>query len=305
MERILAMWYHADVVYKGRAVGEQLPDGYVIKSVLKPTSSVGASQQCYYAVKGDTGILACSGSNDKYDWVSNFLIVRASWPELGRGTDASFHYGTLDMFKTSVKPWLDTLKLASKLIITGHSAGGMTAQAVALYLHYAKRRSSGLELYVFGAPFIGDPAAAKLMEDTRIPAVTVAVDGDSVPTANRPFTISGYAPWGAASASATQRSIVIFGATASSRIGYRYAQPSYALPTPTSFALHLAYGTVLANIIAASKAQRCTYNLWSSKFDKFGQCVGTALCMNSVVASAVPERCGSVGYCNPSNSCYK
>jgi hypothetical protein len=232
----------------------------------------------------------------------NSIAVRGSWPELGRGTAATFHAGTLIMFDTSVRPWLDSLSLAPKLYITGHSMGGMTAQAVALYMHYVKRRG-GLELFSFGALFIGNAAAARLMADTRIPAVTVTAQGDSVPTLTMPYVISGYAPWGTPSATATQRSIVIVGTDAAVRIEYRYAMPSYALPTRSSFRLHLLYPTLLANIVAASKAARCTHSLLAYHSDKAGQCAAkAALCVKSGAAAPVP--CGSAGYCNLSNNCY-
>ena len=307
MERVLEMWDHAYLAYRGsRVTGEQLPSGgYVIQSVLTPKWSVGASQQCYYAVSGQTGIIACSGSNDAFDWVSNFMGVKREWPELGRGTAATFHAGTLGMFRDSIKPWLDTLKLTPRLILVGHSAGGMAAQAIALHLTYARGRS-GLELFVFGAPFIGNDVAARLMADTRIPAQRVTMEGDSVATITMPYMISGYAPWGVPSASATPRSIVIFGDDASSRIGYRFETPSYALPTPTSFALHLAYGLTLRNIVSAAKAQSCTYSALSYHADKAAQCVGSKLCVRSglLTNTATPVPCGTAGYCNQSNNCY-
>ena len=305
MERIKTAYDLAWASYRWNTltVGKQLPGGYVVKSVLKGKGVLGESQQCFYAVSGQTGVIACSGSDDMYDWISNFIAFRTSWPEVDGSRRATFHLGTLNTFDTSIKPWLDKLQLAPKLMLTGHSLGGMTTQFVALYLHHV-RKHRGLEIFTFGAPFIGNDAAARLMAATAIPARCVSVQGDPVSTLTMPYMISGYAPWGVPSATATQRSIVIFGDDVSKRIGYRYELPAYALPLPRSFStLHMAYPTVLANIISALKAQRCTYSPLSFHADKDQQCVGSkALCVKRGVAA--PAACGSAGYCNLSSQCY-
>ena len=306
MERIKTMCDLAWSTYSSSLrVGQQLSAGYVIRSILKGTGGLGASQLCFYAVNssGAAGVIACSGSNDRYDWISNFMFTKREWPEVDGSGNARFHAGTLNIFQNSVQPWVDKLQLAPTVALVGHSLGGMTAQCLALYLHYVRERK-GLEIFTFGTPFIGNAAAAKFMVSTRIPAVLLSVEGDGVPTLTMPYMITGYAPWGKPSASAVQRAIVLFGDDVSARIGYRYDTPAYALPTPRSFTReHTAYLTVLRNIVSAAGAQRCTYSALAYHADKAAQCAGSkALCVKSNVSGAVP--CGSAGFCNLSNHCY-
>ena len=288
------------------AVGKKVYGDFVVQSVLKGTGGFGASQQCFYAVNSSTGtgVIACSGSDDVYDWLSNAMAYKLQWPEIDGSGRARFHAGTLNLFNSSIKPWLDKLRLAPKLILTGHSLGGMSTQCVALYLHYVLERK-GLEIYTFGSPFIGNEAAVKRMLYTAIPAWCVSVEGDPVPTLTMPYMITGYAPWGVPSAAATQRSIVLLGDNVAERIGYRYDTPAYALPLPRSFStIHMAYRGALRNIVSAAVAQRCTYSALSFHADKAAACASSkALCVKGGVAA--PSACGSGGgYCNLSGHCY-
>jgi triacylglycerol lipase len=136
--------------------------------------------QVYVAENNESIVVAFRGSeapttlDGLKDWLltnaNNYLILpegRAGTDFAAAGVGARFHKGFLEDLEMVWEPMLAAVNVALKakerpLWVTGHSLGG----ALALLAAWRLQRSfiAVQEIVTFGAPMIGNPAAAKALE---------------------------------------------------------------------------------------------------------------------------------------------
>ncbi|KAJ1840784.1 hypothetical protein LPJ73_006325, partial [Coemansia sp. RSA 2703] len=144
-------------------------------------------------------IVVYRGSVVAADWIEDFTVNRADWPESVPGSRVST--GFLQGYHAANPQAMDiVLELIKqypryRIVATGHSLGGARASLFVadIATRYPELRSR-IQLYTYGQPRCGNPDFARYMESFDIPYIRVINKGDLF--AHLPIILLGYVYFG-------------------------------------------------------------------------------------------------------------